>query len=191
MVIPPPNVTGKLHLGHALTNSVEDAITRYFRLNRKLFSESEKQKKNNIPTKNNKLTLCKKGFCEQATRLTKEFMAFTLLECPAVNILSHFVKKLHTFTTCIIIYVGRKNLYYIFRSTDRSFAPVVPTRSIVWSYAQFSCCTVRLSSILCIRITRPFCMCSSSNHLVSRTLFNLPFPLNKSCLGFSERFIFA
>ena len=29
MVIPPPNVTGKLHLGHALTNSVEDAITRY------------------------------------------------------------------------------------------------------------------------------------------------------------------
>jgi valyl-tRNA synthetase len=28
MVIPPPNVTGKLHLGHALTNSVEDAITR-------------------------------------------------------------------------------------------------------------------------------------------------------------------
>jgi hypothetical protein len=30
MVIPPPNVTGKLHLGHALTNSVEDAITRYW-----------------------------------------------------------------------------------------------------------------------------------------------------------------
>lgn len=28
MVIPPPNVTGRLHLGHALTNSVEDAITR-------------------------------------------------------------------------------------------------------------------------------------------------------------------
>lgn len=33
MVIPPPNVTGKLHLGHALTNSVEDAITRYHRMN--------------------------------------------------------------------------------------------------------------------------------------------------------------
>ena len=32
MVIPPPNVTGKLHLGHALTNSVEDAITRYNRM---------------------------------------------------------------------------------------------------------------------------------------------------------------
>eukprot|EP00088_Acartia_fossae_P071292 TRINITY_DN975_c0_g1_i12.p1 TRINITY_DN975_c0_g1~~TRINITY_DN975_c0_g1_i12.p1 ORF type:complete len:1148 (-),score=390.12 TRINITY_DN975_c0_g1_i12:331-3774(-) len=32
MVIPPPNVTGKLHLGHALTNSVEDAITRYQRM---------------------------------------------------------------------------------------------------------------------------------------------------------------
>ena len=29
MVIPPPNVTGNLHLGHALTNSVEDAITRW------------------------------------------------------------------------------------------------------------------------------------------------------------------
>lgn len=29
MVIPPPNVTGYLHLGHALTNAVEDAITRW------------------------------------------------------------------------------------------------------------------------------------------------------------------
>ena len=29
MVIPPPNVTANLHLGHALTNSVEDAITRW------------------------------------------------------------------------------------------------------------------------------------------------------------------
>ncbi|KAF2351195.1 Aminoacyl-tRNA synthetase class Ia [Trinorchestia longiramus] len=32
MVIPPPNVTGSLHLGHALTNSVEDAITRWNRM---------------------------------------------------------------------------------------------------------------------------------------------------------------
>ena len=32
MVIPPPNVTGSLHLGHALTNSVEDAITRFNRM---------------------------------------------------------------------------------------------------------------------------------------------------------------
>lgn len=30
MVIPPPNVTGSLHLGHALTNAVEDAITRWY-----------------------------------------------------------------------------------------------------------------------------------------------------------------
>ena len=30
MMIPPPNVTGSLHLGHALTNSVEDAITRWY-----------------------------------------------------------------------------------------------------------------------------------------------------------------
>lgn len=29
MIIPPPNVTGSLHLGHALTNAVEDAITRW------------------------------------------------------------------------------------------------------------------------------------------------------------------
>lgn len=32
MVIPPPNVTGSLHLGHALTNAIEDAITRYHRM---------------------------------------------------------------------------------------------------------------------------------------------------------------
>lgn len=32
MVIPPPNVTGFLHLGHALTNAVEDAITRWNRM---------------------------------------------------------------------------------------------------------------------------------------------------------------
>ena len=30
-VIPPPNVTGSLHLGHALTISVEDALTRWHR----------------------------------------------------------------------------------------------------------------------------------------------------------------
>ena len=30
MVIPPPNVTGSLHLGHALTNSIEDAIVRWY-----------------------------------------------------------------------------------------------------------------------------------------------------------------
>lgn len=32
MVIPPPNVTGKLHIGHALTTAAEDAITRYHRM---------------------------------------------------------------------------------------------------------------------------------------------------------------
>lgn len=31
MVIPPPNVTGFLHLGHALTNAVEDAISRWYK----------------------------------------------------------------------------------------------------------------------------------------------------------------
>lgn len=36
MVIPPPNVTGKLHLGHALTNAVEDAVTRWHRMSGKI-----------------------------------------------------------------------------------------------------------------------------------------------------------
>lgn len=30
MVIPPPNVTGSLHLGHALTNAIEDSIVRWY-----------------------------------------------------------------------------------------------------------------------------------------------------------------
>lgn len=32
MVIPPPNVTGALHIGHALTNTIEDTITRWRRM---------------------------------------------------------------------------------------------------------------------------------------------------------------
>jgi valyl-tRNA synthetase len=32
MVIPPPNVTGSLHIGHALTCSIEDALTRWHRM---------------------------------------------------------------------------------------------------------------------------------------------------------------
>ena len=32
IVIPPPNVTGSLHLGHALTNAVQDAIVRWRRM---------------------------------------------------------------------------------------------------------------------------------------------------------------
>jgi len=35
MVIPPPNVTGTLHIGHALTCSLEDAITRWNRMSGK------------------------------------------------------------------------------------------------------------------------------------------------------------
>lgn len=31
--IPPPNVTGNLHLGHALTNAIEDSVTRWHRMN--------------------------------------------------------------------------------------------------------------------------------------------------------------
>ena len=36
MVIPPPNVTGRLHLGHALTNAVEDSLTRWHRMKGKM-----------------------------------------------------------------------------------------------------------------------------------------------------------
>jgi valyl-tRNA synthetase len=36
MVIPPPNVTGSLHLGHALTDSIEDTITRWHRMKGKI-----------------------------------------------------------------------------------------------------------------------------------------------------------
>jgi valyl-tRNA synthetase len=32
MVIPPPNVTGQLHLGHALTAAVEDTLARWHRM---------------------------------------------------------------------------------------------------------------------------------------------------------------
>eukprot|EP01135_Chromosphaera_perkinsii_P010724 Nk52_evm3s2209 gene=Nk52_evmTU3s2209 len=32
MILPPPNVTGSLHIGHALTVSIEDAFARYYRM---------------------------------------------------------------------------------------------------------------------------------------------------------------
>ena len=33
IVIPPPNVTGSLHMGHALNNSIQDILIRYHRMN--------------------------------------------------------------------------------------------------------------------------------------------------------------
>ena len=33
IVIPPPNVTGSLHMGHALNNSIQDFLVRYHRMN--------------------------------------------------------------------------------------------------------------------------------------------------------------
>jgi hypothetical protein len=75
MVIPPPNVTGKLHLGHALTNSVEDAITRYngssSARNRKSFSRKP-PKKTNITKKLTRGLGIKKGFCEHVTCHTED-----------------------------------------------------------------------------------------------------------------------
>src|SRR5580700_7361908 len=32
VAIPPPNVTGVLHMGHALNNSIQDCLTRYHRM---------------------------------------------------------------------------------------------------------------------------------------------------------------
>ncbi len=32
IVIPPPNVTGVLHIGHALNNTLQDLLTRYYRM---------------------------------------------------------------------------------------------------------------------------------------------------------------
>src|SRR3972149_6256041 len=33
IVIPPPNITGILHMGHALNNTLQDIIARYKRMN--------------------------------------------------------------------------------------------------------------------------------------------------------------
>ena len=33
IVIPPPNITGILHMGHALNNTVQDILIRYKRMN--------------------------------------------------------------------------------------------------------------------------------------------------------------
>eukprot|EP00912_Choanoflagellata_sp_UC4_P000288 UC4_evm7s179 len=36
IIIPPPNVTGSLHVGHALTNAIEDSLTRWNRMKGKI-----------------------------------------------------------------------------------------------------------------------------------------------------------
>src|SRR3989442_14484360 len=33
MVIPPPNITGSLHMGHALNSTLQDILARYHRMN--------------------------------------------------------------------------------------------------------------------------------------------------------------
>ena len=33
-VMPPPNITGKLHMGHALDNTLQDILIRYKRMDR-------------------------------------------------------------------------------------------------------------------------------------------------------------
>ena len=43
LVIPPPNVTGKLHLGHAWDNTIQDVITVIFTIFATLNNPSDKQ----------------------------------------------------------------------------------------------------------------------------------------------------
>jgi valyl-tRNA synthetase len=38
MVIPPPNITGSLHMGHALNNTLQDILCRYKRMDRSHYS---------------------------------------------------------------------------------------------------------------------------------------------------------
>ena len=38
IVIPPPNVTGSLHIGHALNNTLQDVLTRFERMRGKAIS---------------------------------------------------------------------------------------------------------------------------------------------------------
>ena len=35
LVMPPPNVTGTLHIGHALNMTIQDILARYWRMNKK------------------------------------------------------------------------------------------------------------------------------------------------------------
>jgi len=35
IAIPPPNITGSLHMGHALNNTIQDVVARYHRMNQK------------------------------------------------------------------------------------------------------------------------------------------------------------
>jgi len=35
VTIPPPNITGSLHMGHALNNTIQDVVVRYHRMNQR------------------------------------------------------------------------------------------------------------------------------------------------------------
>ena len=39
IILPPPNVTGTLHLGHALTVTIQDVLVRWYRMKGKLTEE--------------------------------------------------------------------------------------------------------------------------------------------------------
>lgn len=41
MLLPPPNVTGKLHLGHALTIAIQDTIARWYKFNETEFIKTD------------------------------------------------------------------------------------------------------------------------------------------------------
>ena len=35
MIMPPPNVTGNLHIGHALNMTIQDILSRFWRMNKR------------------------------------------------------------------------------------------------------------------------------------------------------------
>lgn len=38
MILPPPNITGILHLGHALTATIQDVLARWFVTNQRIYN---------------------------------------------------------------------------------------------------------------------------------------------------------
>lgn len=85
MVIPPPNVTGSLHLGHALMLAIQDALTRWHRMSGRIAMYVpgvdhagiatqvvvEKQlKRLGLP---GRLELGREGFCEEVFKWKEEY----------------------------------------------------------------------------------------------------------------------
>ena len=52
IVIPPPNVTGVLHMGHMLNNTIQDVLIRRKRMQgRRTKPETEQKRRHDVPNK--------------------------------------------------------------------------------------------------------------------------------------------